>query len=44
VTFQGGNAKVTAKLEQPLKSITHVGYCLKDTIADFSEITVAAAR
>jgi hypothetical protein len=44
VTFQGGDAKVTAKLNQPLQSITHVGYCLKDSIADFSQIEVDTAR
>ena len=44
VTFQGGGATVNAKLERPMKSITHVGYCLKGTIADFSPIEFSAAR
>jgi hypothetical protein len=44
VTFQGGEATVTAKLNRPLKSITHVGYCLNGSIADFSPIEVAEAR
>ena len=44
VTFEGGGATVKAKLERPIKSITHVGYCLKGTITDFSPIEVSAAR
>ena len=44
VTFQSGEATVTAKLDRPMKSITHVGYCLNNSIADFSPIEVAAAR
>jgi hypothetical protein len=44
VTLQSGATTLTAKLEQPLKSITHVGYCLSGTTADFSPIEVAAAR
>jgi outer membrane protein assembly factor BamB len=43
LTFQGGEAKLTARLERPMKSITHVGYCLKDSIADFSPIEVQTA-
>jgi|GEM_PF-2520037 hypothetical protein len=44
VTFQGGGATVKAKLERPMKSITHVGYCLKGTVTDFSPIDVSAAQ
>jgi hypothetical protein len=44
VTFQGGDATVTAKLDRPMKSITHVGYCLNASIADFSPVEVAEAR
>lgn len=43
VTFQGGGVTVKAKLDRPMKSITHVGYCLKGTIVDFSPIEAAAA-
>lgn len=41
VTFQGGGATVTAELERPLKRITHVGYCLKETVVDFSPVEVS---
>jgi hypothetical protein len=44
VKFQGGGVTVEAELERPLKSITHVGYCLKGTIVDFSPIEVSATR
>ncbi len=44
VTFQGGGATVKAKLERPMKSITHVGYCLNGTIVDFSPIEISATR
>ena len=44
VIFQGGGATVKAKLDQPMKRITHVGYCLKGTIVDFSPIEIAAAQ
>ena len=44
VTFQSGEATVTAKLDRPMKSITHVGYCLNNSTADFSPIEVAEAR
>jgi hypothetical protein len=44
VTFQAGGKKVNAKLEQPMKSITHVGYCLNNTITDFSPIEASAAQ
>jgi len=44
VTFQGGGATVKAKLDRPVKSITHVGYCLKGTIVDFSPITASAVQ
>ncbi|MFZ5829210.1 MAG: PQQ-binding-like beta-propeller repeat protein [Planctomycetota bacterium] len=40
ITFQGGDAKVSAKLEQPLKRITHVGYCLNGTVTDFGPVEV----
>jgi hypothetical protein len=38
VTFQAGGVTVTAKLQQPLKRITHVGYCTNGSIVDFSPI------
>jgi hypothetical protein len=41
VVFQGADATVKAKLERPLKSITHAGYCLNGSIADFSAIEAA---
>jgi hypothetical protein len=44
VTFQGGGTTVNAKLTQPMKSITHVGYCLKGTIVDFSPIEVSEVQ
>ena len=44
VTFQGGGVTVNAKLDRPMKSITHVGYCLKGTIVDFSPIEVSAVQ
>ena len=44
VTFQSGATTVTAKLERPMKSITHVGYSVNNSTADFSPIEAAAAR
>ncbi len=44
VTFQSGETTLSAKLQRPLTSITHVGYCLNNSIADFSPIEVAKAR
>ncbi len=44
VTFQAGGVTVNAKLDRPMKSITHVGYCLKGTVVDFSPIDVSVAR
>jgi hypothetical protein len=44
VTFQGGGATVSAKLDRPMKSITHVGFCLNNTIVDFSPVEVSAAQ
>jgi hypothetical protein len=44
VIFQGGGAAVNAKLARPMKSITHVGYSLKDTIVDFSPIEISAVQ
>ncbi len=44
VTFQGGGATVKAKLNRPMKSITHVGYCLKSTIVDFSPIEASSVQ
>jgi outer membrane protein assembly factor BamB len=43
VTFQSGTTTVTAKLVRPFKSITHVGYCLNNSVAEFSPIETAAA-
>lgn len=43
VTLQSGQATVTAKLNRPMKSITHVGYCLSGSIADFSPIEIPKA-
>ena len=44
VTLEGGGATVKAKLDRPMKSITHVGYCLKGTIVDFSPIEVSPVQ
>ncbi len=44
VTFEGGGAKLEAELQRPMKSITHVGYCLKGTVVDFSPIEVSTAQ
>ncbi len=44
VTFKSGNATVTAKLDQPMKSITHIGYCTNGTMVDFSPIEVIKAQ
>jgi hypothetical protein len=44
VILQGGGVTVNAKLDRPMKSITHVGYCLKGTVVDFSPIEVSAAQ
>ena len=44
VSPESGDTTVKAKLNQPMKSITHIGYCLKGTVADFSPIEVAEAR
>lgn len=44
VTFQGGGVTVKAKLNRPMNSITHVGYCLKGTIVDFSPIEMSAVK
>jgi hypothetical protein len=43
ISFQGAGTTVTAKLSQPMKSITHVGYCLNNTIVDVGPIEVAEA-
>jgi hypothetical protein len=43
VTLQGAGVTVNANLERPMKSITHVGYCLKGTIVDFSPIEASSA-
>ena len=44
VTLQSGTATLTAKLERPMKSITHVGYCLSGTTTDFSPIECAEGQ
>jgi len=44
VTFRGGGATVSAKLDRPMQRISHVGYCLKGTIVDFSPIVVSAVQ
>jgi outer membrane protein assembly factor BamB len=44
IVFQGGGATVEAKLERPMQSITHVGYCLKQTVVDVSPIEVSSDR
>jgi hypothetical protein len=43
VTFQSGAATVTAKLERPMKSITHVGYSINGAVTDFSPIEISVA-
>ncbi len=42
VTFEGVGVTVAAKLQHPMKSITYVGYCLNNSIVDFSPIEAAA--
>ena len=45
VTFQSGAATVTTKLQQPMKRIAYVGYCLfGGSVTDFSPIEVAPVR
>jgi len=44
VTFQGGGATVRGKLDRPMQRISHVGYCLKGTIVDFSPIVVSPVQ
>ncbi len=44
VTLRAGGATVNAKLDRPMNSITHVGYCFKGTIVDFSPIEVSAVQ
>lgn len=44
VTLSAGGATVTAKLERPIRAITHVGYCVSGASADFSPIEVIPAR
>jgi len=38
VTFTAGGATIEAKLLRPLRSITHVGYCVDSAIAEFSPL------
>ena len=40
VTFTAGGATVEAKLDQPLKRITHVGFCVDSAVAEFSPLKV----
>ena len=40
VTFIAGDETVTTALEQPLKSITHVGYVMDNALVDFSDLQV----
>ena len=44
VTFQCGETQVKAKLARPMKSITHVGYCLNNSVADFGPIVAGQGR
>lgn len=44
VTLSAGGATVRAKLERPIAAITHIGYCVSGTSADFGAIEVAASR
>jgi len=40
VTFTAGRVTVEAKLERPLESITHVGFCTDSAVADFSALKI----
>jgi len=44
VVFKGGGVTVEAKLDRPMERITHIGYCLKDTIVDFSPIEASSVQ
>ncbi|MBI5686234.1 MAG: PQQ-binding-like beta-propeller repeat protein [Verrucomicrobia bacterium] len=44
VTLKSGTASVTAKLSNPMKSITHVGYCTNNATVDFSVIEAMPAK
>jgi len=41
VTLKSGKATVTATLANPMKSITHVGYCTNNATVDFSPVDIA---
>ena len=43
VTFRSGSATVSAKLAQPMKRITHVGYCTNNATVDFSPVEIGGA-
>ena len=42
VTYTADGATLTARLERPLKAITHVGYAAERAIVDFTPIDVQA--
>ncbi|MCC6354171.1 MAG: PQQ-binding-like beta-propeller repeat protein [Verrucomicrobiae bacterium] len=44
VTLSAGGATVRAKLERPIRAITHVGYCVSGASADFGPVEIAQAR
>jgi hypothetical protein len=44
VTLDAGGTTTKAELNRPMKSITHIGYCLKDSVTDFSPIVVPAGQ
>jgi len=41
VKFTAGTVSVEAKLERPMKSVTHVGFCIDSAAARFSPLKVA---
>jgi outer membrane protein assembly factor BamB len=40
VTFTADQSKVEAKLIRPLKSVTHVGFCIDSAVAEFSPLKI----
>jgi len=40
VTYAAGGETITADLERPLKSITHVGYVMDNAVVDFSDVEI----
>jgi len=41
VTFTAAGTTVEAPLSTPLKSVTHVGYCTDNAVAEFSPLRIS---